>query len=119
MAHSRTKLLADIVGACTAIGAFTKDQSRASYSVDTMRRSAVERQFGILGEALRRLELLDASLQHRLTGSNRFIEFRNVLVHGYDSADDDVVWQAVTEKVPVLRNEARFLLAEITTTKKS
>ena len=114
MAHSREKLLADIVGACASIGAFTQDRTRASYSADSMRRSAVERQFGILGEAMRRLELLDASLTGRITGHRRLIEFRNVLVHGYDSADDDVVWQAVTEKVPVLMSEARFLLAEIT-----
>jgi uncharacterized protein with HEPN domain len=116
MAHSRRKLLADILGACEAIGQFTTGQTRAGYSADRLRRSAVERQFGILGEAVRRLELLDPDLIERITHYRRIVEFRNVLVHGYDSADDDVVWQAVTEKVPVLRREARLLMAELTQT---
>jgi uncharacterized protein with HEPN domain len=115
MPHSREKLLADIIGACAAIGAFTSGLTRASYSADRLRRSAVERQFGILGEGVRRLELLDARMAGRISDFRRIIEFRNVLVHGYDSADDDIVWQAVTEKVPILQRETEHLLAEITT----
>jgi uncharacterized protein with HEPN domain len=114
MLHRRKKLLADIAGACTAIERFTADVAREAYSADSLRRSAVERQFGILGEALRRLELYDEAMADRITDYWRFIEFRNVLVHGYDSADDDMVWQAVTEKIPALKAQAQALLAELT-----
>ena len=49
-----------------------------------------------------------ASPMHR-----RIIDFRNVIAHGYDGLDNDVVWQAVVDKLPVLLAEARSLLDEI------
>jgi uncharacterized protein with HEPN domain len=75
-----------------------------------MFRSAVERQLEILGEAVRRLDLLSPELAERLTEHRRIIAFRNIIAHAYDGLDDDVVWQVVTEKLPILRNEAATLL---------
>ena len=114
MSNRQAKLLTDIVRSCEAIQQFTNGRSRADYGADLLLRSAVERQFGIVGEALRKLELEDASLAQRISDWRRIIAFRNILVHGYDSLDDDVVWAAVTAKVPVLLSEAQQLLLEVT-----
>ncbi len=78
-----------------------------------MLRSAVERQLEILGEAVRRLEALDPALVQRISEHRRIIAFRNIIVHGYDGLDDDVVWQIVMGKLPILAEEARRLLHEI------
>ena len=113
MPHTREKLLADMISASEAIGSFTSGRGRDDYDRDLMMRSAVERQFEILGEALRRLELLDAILVQRIDEYRRIIDFRNVIAHGYDTIDSDIVWQALRDKLPVLLDQARQLLAEL------
>ena len=65
MSHRPEKLLADIVAAASAIERFVEERSRTEYSADLMMRSAVERQLEILGEAVRRLQKLDATLSGR------------------------------------------------------
>ena len=78
-----------------------------------MLRSAVERQLEILGEAVKRLQSLDDTLAAQISERQRIIAFRNIIAHGYDGLDDDVVWQVVTEKLPVLVAEAKGILARI------
>lgn len=110
MAHRPEKLLADILAAAAAIDQFVQGKSRADYDDDLMLRSAVERQLEILGEAVRRLEVLDPMLVKQISEHRRIIAFRNIIAHGYDGLDNDIVWQAVLEKVPVLADETRRLL---------
>ena len=62
---------------------------------------------------MRRLEALDPALVRQLSEHRRIIAFRNIIAHGYDGLDDDVVWQVVTEKLSVVAAEARRLLDEI------
>ncbi|KAB2851547.1 MAG: DUF86 domain-containing protein [Hyphomicrobiaceae bacterium] len=112
MPRTPQKLLADAIAAGEAILAFTAGKTRQHYGLDMLLRSAVERQFEILGEAIRRLEVLDSRLALKISEHRRIIAFRNLIAHGYDSLDDDVVWQTITEKVPVLLNDARVLLDE-------
>lgn len=111
MSHSPAKLLADILGAADAIITFLNGRDRDDYDADLMFRSAVERQLEILGEAVRRLDLLAPGLAEQLSEHRRIIAFRNIIAHAYDGLDDDVVWQVVTEKLPVLRQEACRLLS--------
>lgn len=48
----------------------------------------------------------------RITDWRDIIDFRNLLVHGYDVINDRLVWETVTEDLPVLRREVEALLAE-------
>ena len=48
------------------IASFTEGKSVATYDADAMLRSAVERQFEIIGEALANLARLDPSLANRI-----------------------------------------------------
>ena len=109
------KLLTDIITSAVAIGAFTQARTRDAYEHDLLLRSAVERHFQIIGEALRRLEVEAPDIVGRFTELRRIIAFRNLIVHGYDSVDSSVIWQAITEKRPVLLAEAQALLTEVQT----
>lgn len=62
-----------------------------------MLRSAVERQFEIIGEALSQLARADPTLAERVPDLRRIIGFRNVLIHGYDRVDAAAVWRVVED----------------------
>ena len=98
--------------AATLLTDFTSEKSFDDYRGDPMLKSAVERQFEIIGEALAKLAKLDQALAMRLTDHKRIIAFRNILIHGYADVDDRLVWDVVETKLPVLRQEIDAMLAE-------
>lgn len=75
-----------------------------------MLRSAVERQFEIIGEALRQLERIAPHLARELPELSQAIAFRNILIHGYTTIDDRTVWRTVQESLPALRARLATLL---------
>lgn len=83
------------------------------YAADFMLRSAVERQFEIIGEALRRLEKAAPDLALRLPERSKAITFRNILIHGYDLIDHRIVWSVIHESLPALRVRLVALLDEM------
>ena len=103
-------ILYDIQLAVSRIQDFTRDANFSDYQGDVMMRSAVERQFEIIGEAVNRLSDVDADLAYRITERRRIINFRNLLIHGYSIVDDRLVWDVVQTRLPVLAIEiAEFL----------
>ena len=83
------------------------------YLSDEMLRSAVERQFEILGEALAQLSKADPKLVARIPDAADAIGFRNVLIHGYAKVDSEIVWLAATQSLPKLRSALDALLEEL------
>lgn len=75
-----------------------------------MLRSAVERQFEIIGEALNRLSRTSPDLADEIVEYKRIIAFRNILIHGYAQVDNRLVWSVVEEKLPRLLGEVTRLL---------
>ena len=106
------KHLFDIQRAYARLARFTAGRSAADYDVDEMLRSAVERQFEIIGEALTRLLKAHPDVAQLISEYRRIISFRNVLIHGYDAIRDAVVWEIVEQKLPILRAEVDALLNE-------
>ncbi|MHC4579372.1 MAG: HepT-like ribonuclease domain-containing protein [Planctomycetota bacterium] len=91
---------------------FTAGKQKSEYSETPLLRSAVERQFEIVGEALARLRREDPEVGNRIPNHRRIIAFRNILIHGYDAVDDDVVWDVVQRDLPTLLELVQSLLAE-------
>jgi uncharacterized protein with HEPN domain len=77
-----------------------------------MLRSAVERQFEIIGEALNQALRLDPTLADRISHSGRIIAFRNRLIHGYAFIADEVVWGVLETHLPTLHKEVTALLSD-------
>ncbi len=105
-------VLYDIQKAISRIEEFTANADFAGYQNNAMMRSAVERQLEIIGEAVRRLSEMNASLADRITERPRIISFRNQLIHGYFVIDDRVVWDVIQTKLPVLKREIKALSQE-------
>jgi uncharacterized protein with HEPN domain len=99
------KLVYDMDRAAALIVRFVSGKRFEDYTGDPLLRSAVERQFEIIGEALNRLKKVDPRLLVRITDAQRIIAFRNVLAHGYDVISDDVVWDIVQNGLPLLCQE--------------
>ena len=104
------KYLFDIQQAAKSITEFTRNKQFSDYERDAMLRAAVERQFEIIGEALRRLAKEDATTTALISEHARIIAFRNILVHGYADIDDRIIWDIVLSKLPTLLREVESLL---------
>jgi uncharacterized protein with HEPN domain len=89
---------------------FTAERTRPDYQTEAMLRSAVERQFEIIGEALNRLSRADPLTAAGVEDLPRIVVFRNVLVHGYATIGDVLVWEVATTRIdPLIANPNRLL----------
>jgi uncharacterized protein with HEPN domain len=113
MQRDARAFLSDAQAAAAQILAFTRNRAWNDYRADALLRSAVERQFEILGEALNRLSRRDSALAARVPELRRIVDFRNVLAHAYAIVDDLLVWQAVERNVPALLDTLTALLEEL------
>ena len=107
MSIEQKKRLRDAIAACAAIKGFTKDIKFDEYAASLLIRSAVERQIEILGEALNQALAADAALEKEIPAFRRIIGMRNRIIHGYDSVDHEIVWDAVQHHIPALHTALR------------
>src|SRR5688572_4172383 len=105
--------LDDVAEACRRILEFTRGKSLTDYRAEVNLRSAVERQFEIVGEALAQLGRAAPELAARVPDVGKIVAFRNVLAHGYAGIDDGTVWEAVGARVPALLSTIEQLLREL------
>jgi uncharacterized protein with HEPN domain len=105
------KLLTDMLEASKAIMDFAHGKDFPDIGRDKLLRSGIYYQFVIIGEALSQLKNFDQSLFDRVSENARIVSFRNQVVHGYGAIRDDVTWQIIQDKVPVLHRELVGLLA--------
>jgi len=104
-------LLWDAHDAAEVITAVTAGKSFAAFDRDIVLRSAVERQFEIIGEALAQLARIDAAMAQKVPDLRQIIAFRNVLIHGYATVDPARVWRVIEDNLPPLRDALATLLA--------
>jgi uncharacterized protein with HEPN domain len=71
-------------------------------------KRAVERELSIIGEAVNRIMKEDKDFP--LTSAPQIISFRNRVIHGYDSVDDNLVWKIIIKDLPLLHEEVIKLL---------
>jgi uncharacterized protein with HEPN domain len=100
----------DAVHAAELARGFAEGRSFADYQADAMLRSAVERQLEIVGEALNQLSKAAPEVAAEVPDLRRVVAFRNILVHGYATVDDALVWQLLGDHLPGLEKVLRGLL---------
>ncbi len=108
MQHRIRKLILDIILSCEEIEQFTRGKDFHAFLEDRLLQLALEREFEIIGEALVRLERIDAhAIGEKIPEYRRIIDFRNLVAHGYDVIDDSSLWDFAKNRVPELIDKAR------------
>jgi|SRR5450759_1787899 len=104
MTDQGNKYLADILQAINLIESFTSEISNYDqYISDLKTQSAVERQLGIIGEAVNKFEKIfpDSTLINART----IVGFRNRLIHTYDAVDPPIIWAIIKRHLEPLKEE--------------
>ena len=112
--ETRRRLLdLKVLLSCRAIGQYTAELDFAAYERDNMVRDAVERRLGIIGEALNRAVACEPTLIDRVPELRQIVGLRHRVNHGYDAVDDEIVWDIVQHKLPLLQASVEALLEEV------
>lgn len=104
MSRKAKKYLFDIILAIELIDEFMVGiESFEEYEKDIKTMSAVERQLGIIGEAVTQFRKLkpDKEINH----VRQIIDFRNRLIHAYFNVDATIVWKILKTHLPILKEE--------------
>jgi uncharacterized protein with HEPN domain len=115
----RTECLRDIVKYCDQIEAFLRGFTREVFDADLRTQNAVLYSLQTVGEAAIRLDkeekrrsepgLMEGRYPHIPWRDVR--ELSNVVRHGYDDIDLDIVWTTATEGIRPVRDAANREIA--------
>ncbi len=109
MTEKGLKYLSDILHAIELIEDFTsKISSYNDYIADLKTQSAVERQLGIIGEAVNKFDSVHP--EQSLENSRKIVGFRNRLIHAYDAVDSSIIWVIVKRHLTLLKQEVINIL---------
>jgi uncharacterized protein with HEPN domain len=101
--------LKDIEQSIIEINEFLPEERNfITFQKDLKTRKAIERNIGIIGEAMDRILKTDPNFQ--ITDSRKIVDTRNRIIHGYDSVSADVIWLIVNRYLPILQKEVQELL---------
>lgn len=104
MTEKGLKYLYDILKAIELIEEFTSSvNSYNDYVNDLKTQSAVERQLGIIGEAVNKFDSIHPDLS--LENSRKIVGFRNRLIHAYDAVDSSMIWAIIKRHLSPLKEE--------------
>jgi uncharacterized protein with HEPN domain len=113
MQRDPSTYLNDIIEAAAAIGDATDGLTVETYTQSRLIRSAVEREFIIIGEALRVISRRWPALFASIPEGRQIIDFRNLLTHEYLNVSDRLVWGALQVDLPTLKAHCQDLLKEL------
>jgi uncharacterized protein with HEPN domain len=113
MASDSAKYLWDAVTAAERAQRFIQGRTFADYQQDEMLRSAVERQLEIVGEALAQLRRIDPACASNIAELPQAVGLKNVLIHGYATVDDRLVWGVAEAHLESLLRDLRRGLSSL------
>ncbi len=107
MSEEVKKYLWDILQAIERLEQATGFITFEQFSGDILKVNAVERNFEIIGEALKRIRNLQPDIQ--ITDYAKIIGMRNIIAHNYDAVEPVTLWGTIKKNIPVLKQEIQQL----------
>lgn len=80
------------------------------YCSDRVYRKFIERNIAIIGEAMNQILRLSPNIQ--ISAGRKIVDTRNLVVHSYDSIDNEIIWAIIIRHLPILKQEVTQLLGE-------
>lgn len=103
MRHNPNKLLEDMSRAIDEVETFCAGKSFSDFESDRQLQLVVERELEIIGEALSRLRRDYPALALKISEADKIIGMRNILAHGYDVLEHEILWDVVENKLSGLK----------------
>ena len=109
------KYLYDIKIAIDEIELFMKQLSTLNfveYTQNLLLKRAIERELGIIGEAMNRIIKRDTDFINQIPEAKSIISLRNYIIHSYDSVSDQNIWAIINNHLPKLKQQIESLIQE-------
>ena len=111
MTDKAVKYLSDIQHSIFLINDFLKNiETFSDYQSDLKTQSAIERQLGIIGEAVNKFRQEETAVM--LNHTKQIVDFRNRIIHSYDNIDASIIWVIIKNHLPVLKKEVDEIFGE-------
>jgi uncharacterized protein with HEPN domain len=110
MQREPAAFLWDVNEAAARIREFVVGHNFETFTASVLVQSAVERQFEVIGEALKQLSKVAPDIALKIPDCGQIIAFRNVLIHGYAVLDKAIVWKVIHQHLPALEKTVQHLL---------
>jgi len=104
-----TTFLKHILESIEAIEEYTQDISEETFLKSREKQDAILRRLEIIGEAVRNLPD-KFKKQHSDIAWNQAMATRNMLIHHYFGVDLKIVWDTVTESLPIFKKQIKKAL---------
>jgi uncharacterized protein with HEPN domain len=101
--------LKDILAAIESIEGFIAGMDLEIFQTDDKTTSAVIRKLEIIGEAVKQIPD-DTRQKHPQIPWKEMAGMRDKLIHFYFGVDHHLVWKAITERLPLVKQEIRTIL---------
>jgi len=104
--------LQDMLEACTDILTHSQATDYEQFLIDRPHRQAAAYCFAVLGEAVKRLTP-DFRIRHSEIPWLKIAGMRDRLIHGYDTIQWRLLWEAATIDVPLLLKQLREIQSKL------
>ena len=109
MPHNIQKYLFDIKESIESIEEYLgEERNFFKYSENKLLRRGIERELEIIGEAVNRILSIDPDVE--ISDARRIVDLRNLIIHGYDTVDDVIIWGIISRDIPKLKKQIERLL---------
>ena len=107
--------LSHIAKAIERIDRYTHEMTEGSFMQDEMAQDAVIRNFEVIGEASRNIEVHhpEFAQQHPELPLAIAYQMRNAVAHGYFKVDLELLWKTIGRNLPRLYQQVQDLLRDM------
>ena len=103
--------LSDIVHNAELLTSFVSGVTEEEFLQDNMRNMAVEKGIERIGEAMKNIST-ELKQKYPAIDWSGFPKMRDRTAHGYWSVDYSIVWDTVTQEIPILRKQITQIVAQ-------
>ena len=104
--------LKDILASANSIEKITEDITFEDFDSDMLQYLSVTRLFEIIGEATKNLST-SLKEEYRDIPWKEMAGMRDILIHAYRDADNEIIWDTVQNKIPGLIDKISKLIGQL------